>query len=46
MEQYARNKGYMVLLHYVSLHTVEDAIDRIGNRVKPGGHDISKEGVS
>ena len=39
------HKGYMILLHYISLHTAEDAIDRIGNRVKLGGHDISKEDV-
>ena len=36
----ARRKGYRVVVHYVSLNTVEQALDRIRNRVLLGGHDI------
>ncbi|MCY4228862.1 MAG: hypothetical protein OXF20_14470 [Gammaproteobacteria bacterium] len=43
--QTARNKGYMVSLHYVSVYTPEAAIDRIRNRVSLGGHNVQKEDV-
>ena len=41
----ARQKGYRVVLHYVSLDTVEQALDRIRNRVALGGHDIPETDV-
>ena len=39
MEQ-ARAAGYRVELHYVSVNSVAEALDRIASRVVQGGHDV------
>lgn len=36
----ARNKGYLIELHYVGIDSVEIAKKRIASRVKQGGHGI------
>ncbi len=36
----ARQASYRIVLHYVSVSTPEQALDRIRNRVALGGHDI------
>ena len=36
----ARRAGFRVVLHYVSVASPEQALDRIRNRVALGGHDI------
>ena len=38
----ARRAGYRVVLHYVSVGSPDQALDRIRNRVALGGHDISE----
>ncbi len=40
-----RQAGYRVVLHYVSLASPEQALDRIRNRVALGGHDIPEADV-
>jgi len=41
----ARPVGYRVVLHYVSVDTPEQALDRIRNRVALGGHDVPEMDV-
>ena len=41
----AQDLGYHVRLYYIGLDTVEESLERIRNRVKRGGHDISPEDV-
>ncbi|MDE0253819.1 MAG: hypothetical protein OYG32_03400, partial [Rhodospirillaceae bacterium] len=36
----ARQEGYRIVLHYVSVASPDRALDRIRNRVALGGHDI------
>ena len=36
----ARRAGYRVVLHYVSVTSPDQALDRIRNRVTLGGHDV------
>ena len=36
----ARREGYRIVLHYVSVDSPDQALDRIRNRVALGGHDI------
>ena len=36
----ARTAGYRVELHYVSVASPEQALDRVRNRVALGGHDV------
>jgi len=38
----ARRAGYRVVLHYVSVASPDQALDRIRNRVALGGHDVSE----
>jgi predicted ABC-type ATPase len=38
-----RRAGYRVELHFLSLSTPEQAIDRVARRVKQGGHDIPED---
>lgn len=45
MAKAARAAGYYVRLFYVGINTVEDALQRIEQRVKNGGHDIPKDDV-
>ena len=40
-----RNKNYRIVLHYVSLGSPDQALDRIRNRVARGGHDVSENDV-
>lgn len=40
-----RRAGYRVVLHYVSLASPDQALDRIRNRVALGGHDIPEADV-
>ena len=40
-----RKEGYMIVLHYVSLGSPEQALDRIRNRVARGGHDVPEHDV-
>lgn len=41
----ARRKDYRIDLHYVSVRTPEQALDRIRNRVALGGHDVPEADV-
>lgn len=41
----ARRAGYRVILHYVSVGSPNQALDRIRNRVALGGHDIPEVDV-
>lgn len=41
----ARSRGYHIRLYYVAVNSLEESLIRIENRVKKGGHDISKEDV-
>lgn len=41
----AREAGYSVRLYYVGLNTAAESLERIQNRVRRGGHDISREDV-
>ena len=41
----ARRAGYRVVLHYVSVGSPDEALDRIRNRVLLGGHDVPKADV-
>jgi len=41
----ARRKGYRVELHYVSVASPEQALNRIRNRVNLGGHGIPETDV-
>ena len=41
----ARATGYKIELHYVSVDSVEQALDRISNRVALGGHNVPEEDV-
>ncbi|MCY4541511.1 MAG: hypothetical protein OXB95_03830 [Rhodobacteraceae bacterium] len=41
----ARRMAYWVVLHYVSLESPDQALDRIRNRVKLGGHDVPEADV-
>ncbi len=36
----ARREGYRIVLHYVSVTSPDQALDRIRNRVALGGHDV------
>jgi predicted ABC-type ATPase len=38
-----RSAGYRVELHFLSLPTAENAIDRVAERVRQGGHDIPQD---
>ena len=40
-----RNKDYRIALHYVSLGSPDQALDRIRNRVARGGHDVPENDV-
>ena len=44
MEQ-AKVAGYRVELHYISVNSVDQALDRIANRVVQGGHDVPEVDV-
>lgn len=41
----AREQGYYIRMYYVGLHSAEESIMRIANRVRKGGHDIPSEDV-
>ena len=41
----ARQAGYRIVLHYVSLNSPEQALMRIRNRVALGGHDVLEADV-
>ena len=41
----ARSAGYRIALHYVSVNSVAQALDRIANRVALGGHDVPEGDV-
>ena len=41
----ARSAGYRLVLHYVSVNSVAQALDRIANRVALGGHDVPEGDV-
>ena len=41
----ARAAGYRIELHYVSVNSVAQALDRIANRVALGGHDVPEGDV-
>ena len=41
----ARAAGYRIELHYVSVESVAQALDRISNRVALGGHPVPEEDV-
>ena len=41
----AREAGYSVHLYYIALDTAQESLERIANRVKRGGHDISRDDV-
>ena len=41
----ARSLGYKIELHYVSVDSVAQALDRIANRVALGGHGVPEEDV-
>ena len=41
----ARAAGYRVVLHYVSVDSVEQTLDRISCRVALGGHDVPEDDV-
>ncbi|MYD76507.1 MAG: ATPase [Gammaproteobacteria bacterium] len=43
--QAAREKDYKIVLHYISLDSPEEALDRIRNRVRCGGHNVPKVDV-
>ncbi len=41
----SRRAGYRVVLHYVSVSSPDQALNRIRNRVMLGGHDVPEEDV-
>lgn len=41
----AKDAGYTVRLYYVGISSAEEALQRIANRVRKGGHDIPAEDV-
>lgn len=41
----AHRQGYFITLYYVGLSSKEESLIRIANRVRKGGHNISKEDV-
>ena len=41
----ARAKGYWIVLHYVSVDSPEQALNRIRSRVALGGHDVPEPDV-
>ena len=41
----ARREDYWIVLHFVSVDSPEQALDRIRNRVALGGHDVPKADV-
>ena len=41
----AKQDGYVIQLFYVGLDTPEDSLERIANRVRRGGHNISTDDV-
>ena len=41
----ARRAGFQIVLHYVSVDSPDQALDRIRNRVALGGHDIPEADV-
>ena len=41
----ARREGYRITLHFVSVDSPEQALDRIRNRVALGGHDVPEADV-
>ncbi len=41
----ARFSGYRIELHYISVNSVAQSLDRIANRVALGGHDVPEEDV-
>ncbi len=45
MVKEAKEAGYFVRLFYVGIGTAQEAIQRIENRVRKGGHDIPQEDV-
>ena len=42
----AKRQGYFIILYYIGLNTKNESIDRIANRVRKGGRNISPEDVS
>ena len=44
MEQ-AKVAGFRAELHYISVNSVDQALDRIANRVVQGGHDVPEADV-
>lgn len=45
MVKTAKEAGYYVRLFYVAISTAQEALSRIANRVRKGGHDIPQEDV-
>ncbi len=41
----ARRADYLIVLHYVSVGSPDQALDRIRNRVTLGGHDVPEADV-
>ena len=41
----ARSAGYRIVLHFVSVDSADQALDRIRNRVALGGHDVPEADV-
>ena len=41
----ARREDYRIILHFVSVDSPEQALDRIRNRVALGGHDVPEADV-
>ncbi len=41
----ARDQGYYVRLFYIALDSPDDCLERIANRVRRGGHNISEDDV-
>ena len=41
----ARREDYRIILHFVSVGSAEQALDRIRNRVALGGHDVPEADV-
>ena len=43
--QRARDLDYFIRLYYIGINTAEESIDRIKNRVRKGGHNITDDDV-
>ena len=41
----AKEKGYMIELHYIGLESVDIAKERVAHRVSMGGHGVSNEDI-